>query len=119
MENAEARQQHLDHILRAAAAIERLTQGKSLADYLADPDTAAAVERYLERMVIAARHLPAKLREEGARISWTPLLQVMEDLRHASSPEPAHRVFEIVCDDLPAWKAGVLALLDDAHRHGS
>ncbi len=40
----------LRHMLEAAKAIERLAAGKTLEDFGAGPDLAAAVERYLERL---------------------------------------------------------------------
>ncbi|MDP6353322.1 MAG: hypothetical protein QF926_13725 [Alphaproteobacteria bacterium] len=51
----------LRHILGAIAAIENLTEGMTLADYGANPNRAAAVEHYLERLSEASRHLPATL----------------------------------------------------------
>ena len=39
----------LGQMRAALSAIERLTADKSLDDYAAEPDLAAAVERYLER----------------------------------------------------------------------
>ena len=37
--------ERLRHMTEAVAAIERLTVGKTLDDYAADPDLAASVER--------------------------------------------------------------------------
>lgn len=48
--------QALRHILDAIAAIQRLCTGKTFADYKADPDLAAAVERHIERLSEASRH---------------------------------------------------------------
>lgn len=45
-------------MLSAIGAIERLMAGKTLDDYRGDPDLAAAVERYLERLSEASRHVP-------------------------------------------------------------
>ena len=60
----------LGQIREALSAIERLTAGKSLDDYAADPDLAAAVERYLERLSEASRHVPDALKEKHANIDW-------------------------------------------------
>ena len=48
----------LRHILDAIARIETLTVGKSFEDYAADWVTRDAVERNLERVSEASRHVP-------------------------------------------------------------
>jgi Ribonuclease HepT-like len=50
----------LRHILDAIARIETLTAGKSFEDYAADWVTRDAVERNLERVSEASRHVPSK-----------------------------------------------------------
>jgi uncharacterized protein with HEPN domain len=54
----------LRHILDAIARIETLTAGKSFEDYLADWITRDAVERNLERLSEASRHVPAHLKAQ-------------------------------------------------------
>ncbi len=48
----------LRHMLEAANAVERLAAGKTLEGFGANQDQAAAVERYLERLSEASRHVP-------------------------------------------------------------
>ena len=56
----------LRHMLEAANAMERLAAGKTLEDFGADPDMAAAMERYLERLSEASRHVPQRVKSKGA-----------------------------------------------------
>ena len=57
-------------MLQAAMAAQRLAAGKSIEDYQTDPDLAAAVERYLERLSEASRHVPQNLKDKHPKIDW-------------------------------------------------
>lgn len=108
----------LGHILAAVAAIERATAGKAFEDYAADPDLAAAVERYLERLSEASRHLPDDLKGRHADIDWRGVANVGNVLRHAYEQVAAHRIWQIVTDDLGPLKRVALALLAEVERDG-
>ena len=54
----------LRHMLDAIARIETLTAGKTFEDYAADWVTRDAVERNLERVSEASRHVPSKLKAQ-------------------------------------------------------
>jgi uncharacterized protein with HEPN domain len=70
------------HMLDAIAAIERPTTGKTLADDSANPDMAAAVERYIERPSEASRHVPDDLKASQPQIEWRGVADVGNVLRH-------------------------------------
>jgi uncharacterized protein with HEPN domain len=106
----------LGHILAAIAAIERLSAGKTLADYAASPDFAAAVERYLEPLSEASRHVPDALKARHGDIDWRGVADVGNVLRHAYEQVAGHRVWQIVTDDLGPLKQAVLAMLAEAER---
>jgi uncharacterized protein with HEPN domain len=59
----------LRHILDAIARIEALTAGKSFEDYAANWMIRDAVERNLERVSEASRHIPSELRAEHTHTS--------------------------------------------------
>lgn len=73
----------VQHIVDAANAIERLTAGKTLAEYKTAPDLAPAVERYVERLSEAARHVPDALRAKHPAIDWRGVADIGNVLRHA------------------------------------
>ncbi len=52
-------------------------------DYAAEPDLAAAVERYLERLSEASRHVPDALKEKHPNIDWRGVADLGNVLRHA------------------------------------
>jgi uncharacterized protein with HEPN domain len=109
----------LDQISEALSAIERLTAGKSLDDYAAEPDLAAAVERYLERLSEASRHVPDTLKEKHPNIDWRGVADVGNVLRHAYDQVMDHRIWQIVTADLAPLKAAVKAMLLEAKEAGS
>lgn len=106
----------LNHILAAIEAIERLSAGKSLADYTANPDLAAAVERYIERLSEASRHVPTDLKRKHNDIDWRGVGNVGNVLRHAYEQVADHRIWQIVTDDLGPLKRAVLVMLAEVSR---
>ncbi len=64
------------HILHAIQRIQRLTEGKSFEAFLDDEDLRASLERYLERISEASRHVPPEIKISRPEISW----QQMADL---------------------------------------
>ena len=106
----------LRHMLDAAIAAERLVAGKSVEDYRADPDLAAAVERYLERLSEASRHVPEELKAKHPTIDWRGVADIGNVLRHAYGQVSEHRVLDAVTEDLPALKAAIEAMLAELAR---
>ena len=75
----------LRHILEAVARIEAQTAGKSLDDYRADGVTRDVVERNLEHLSEASRHVPDNLRaRHGARATAT--IEVTLRMRNVAYP---------------------------------
>jgi uncharacterized protein with HEPN domain len=60
----------LRHIQDAIARIQVLTAGRDLSAYRADWIVRDAVERNLERLSEASRHIPASLKSEHRSIRW-------------------------------------------------
>lgn len=103
----------IEHMLAAIAGIERLTRGKTLADYADDMDGAAAVERHLERLSEASRHLPESIKQEHPEIPWRAVADLGNVLRHAYDQVLEERIWRIVEKDLPALKNAVLTMHRD------
>ena len=101
----------LGQIREALSAIERLTAGKSLDDHAAEPNLAAAVERYLERRSEASRHIPNALKEKHPNIDWRGVADLGNVLRHAYDQVMDHLVWQIVTADLAPLKAAVEIML--------
>ncbi len=109
----------LSQIREALSAIERLTTGKSLDDYTAEADLAAAVERYLERLSEASCHVPDELKDKHPNIDWRGVADVGNVLRHAYDQVIDHRIWQIVTADLTPLTAAVEAMLREVKEEGS
>ena len=101
----------LKHMLQALGAIERLAADKTLEVYSVDADLAATVERYLERLSEASRHIPQELKERHPRIDWRGVADIGNTLRHAYDQVSDHRIWQVVTDELPALKTAVEAMI--------
>jgi uncharacterized protein with HEPN domain len=111
----------LRHMLDAVARIETLTAGKTFEDYAADWVTRDAVERNLERVSEASRHVPADLKARHKSIPWRAVAGLGNVLRHDYPRVKDPRVWRIVTHDLAPLKAAALAMLgevadDDSDR---
>lgn len=106
----------LRHMLEAAIAAERLVAGKSIEGYRADPDLAAAVERYLERLSEASRHVPQKMKSRHPHIDWRGVADIGNVLRHAYDQVSDRRVLQAVTEDLPRLKVAIEAMLAELGR---
>jgi uncharacterized protein with HEPN domain len=101
----------LGHILEAAARIEAQTAGKSWDAYLADWVTRDVVERNLERISEASRHIPENLKARDSNISWRLVADLGNVLRHAYDQVVDERIWQIVAHDLAPLKAAVETML--------
>lgn len=97
----------LDDMLDAIDWIGRLTAGRSLADYRADRPLRDAVERNLERLSEASRHLPPELTAAHPELPWRQIAQIGNILRHAYRRVDHAMVWEIVELDLPALRTAL------------
>ena len=108
----------LGHMLEAALAIERLTAGKNLDDYAASPDLAASVERYLERLSEASRHVPDTLKQKHPDIDWRGVANIGNVLRHAYDQIVDRRIWQAVTTDLAQIKSAVIEMIGEFDQAG-
>jgi uncharacterized protein with HEPN domain len=104
----------LDHIVEAVTRIETLTAGKSFDDYTADWVMRDVVERNLERLCEASRHIPDDLKMRHAGIRWRLVADLGNVLRHAYDQVLDERIWDIVSNDLAPLKAAIEAILREA-----
>jgi uncharacterized protein with HEPN domain len=111
----------LEDILGAIAAISTYTSGKSFDDYLNERMLRDAVERNVERLSEASRHVPRSLKGRYPEIPWRHVADVGNVLRHAYPIVDDAQIWEVVVRDLPPLKIAVeriLRELDVAERAG-
>jgi uncharacterized protein with HEPN domain len=104
----------LNHIFEAVSRIETLTAGKSFDDYTADWVMRDVVERNLERLCEASRHIPDDLKARHAGIRWRLVADLGNVLRHAYDQVLDERIWDIVSNDLAPLKAAIEAILREA-----
>lgn len=109
----------LDDMLDGIVWIERMTVGKSLVDFRADRPLRDAVERNLERISEASRHLPEAIKDAHPQIPWRQVAQVGNILRHAYRRVDPALVWEIVELDLPALRSALEATLRELSGDGN
>jgi uncharacterized protein with HEPN domain len=106
----------LRHILDAIARVQALTAGKDLSGYRVDWVVRDAVERNLERLSEASRHIPASIKSEHTSIRWRALAGLGNVLRHEYPSVADERVWEIIADDLVPLKNAIDAILQHLER---
>jgi uncharacterized protein with HEPN domain len=100
----------LRHILDAIARIETLTVGRSFEDYAADWVIRDAIERNLERVSEASRHVPSDLKSRHKSVPWRAVAGLGNVLRHDYPRVKDPRVWRIVSHDLAPLKAALEAM---------
>ncbi len=112
----DAVRERLGHMLDAIADIERLTGGTTLAEYARSRDRVAAVERYVERLSEASRHVPDDLKDRFPHVHWRGLADIGNVLRHAYDQVVDTEIWKAATRDVAPLKAaveGMLHLLDE------
>jgi uncharacterized protein with HEPN domain len=106
----------LGHILDAIEAIEGYCTDKTEAQYRADRMLRDAVERNLERISEASRHVPDVLKASHPEIQWRGIADIGNILRHGYDHVLDGRIWQVVVIDMPAFKIVVQTLLRDIDR---
>jgi uncharacterized protein with HEPN domain len=96
----------LDHIDYVRSKVGHL----SSAEFHADRDTRQSVERSLEIISEASRHIPEHLKQTRSEIPWPQVADFGNVLRHTYFAVDTNVVWRIVVDDLPALRAALSAL---------
>jgi uncharacterized protein with HEPN domain len=101
----------LHHILEAIEEIEQALAGKDAEQFAQDRLVRVAVERLLEIISEASRHLPQEVKARAAHIAWRRMADLGNRLRHAYHRVDAGIVWEIHSNDLPPLKAFIVQIL--------
>lgn len=92
-------------------AIRRLLEGKSLEDVGQDLATRAALERFLEIISEASRHLPDHWKANQPDIPWRQVADLGNLLRHAYRHVELRPLWDVYLDDLDPLERAVDAML--------
>ena len=102
----------LRHVRDAVASIRTLLEGKTGPDALSDVIVRAALERFLEIVSEASRHIPTEWKDEhGSQVPWRDIANFGNLLRHAYQNVDARILWAIYADDLDPLEAAIDAML--------
>jgi uncharacterized protein with HEPN domain len=102
----------LHDILEAIERVERITRGKTFADFEASWELRWLVQRAIEIISEASRALPDELKDTRPEIPWPRVRGIGNVLRHdyASISDPI--IWKVVTDELPPLKRAIEAIRD-------
>lgn len=110
---ARTARQRLHDILDAIVRIELFTQAKSFEDFRADPMLRDAVERNVERISEASRHLPEAMTVRHGEIPWRAVADIGNILRHGYGDVDDRQTWRVAARDLEPLKSAVLDMIDN------
>ena len=102
--------ERLDHILDAIAQIETATAGMSKGAFEANRFVRLGVERCIEIISEAVRHLPDDWKSRHTQISWRQVADIGNRIRHAYHAVDSEIIWAIVEVDLVDLKMAIEAM---------
>jgi uncharacterized protein with HEPN domain len=100
----------LAEILEAIEGIEAHTAGKSLADFQQSWLLRLAVQRALEIISEAARHIPDELLVIAPRVRWKQIRGIGNILRHEYHKIADDVIWAVISNDITPLRAAVEAI---------
>ncbi|NLS69421.1 DUF86 domain-containing protein [Bradyrhizobium brasilense] len=97
-------------MLESIRGIEKALAGKSIRDYERSWLLRSAIERGIEVISEASRHLGSELKAQHENVRWKDIAGIGNNLRHDYQRVDATIIWKAVKDDLPPLKAALLAL---------
>jgi uncharacterized protein with HEPN domain len=97
-------------MLEAIEGIEQAIKGKSYRDYQRSWLLRSAVERGIEVISEASRHLARELKSQHRGVRWQDIAGIGNILRHEYQRVDSQIVWKTAKDDLPSLKEALLAM---------
>ena len=104
---------YLDDILDAIRGIEETVGGLSFDAYVEVWSIRRSVERGIEIISEASRHIPEALRQTQPQVPWKRILGIGNVLRHDYREVADRVIYDVTGDDLEALKAAIRAIAAD------
>lgn len=101
----------LEDIRDAVGEAQRFTAGMAFEDYLADPLVRRGVERCVEIISEASRHIPTKRKAAYPDIPWREIAGIGNVLRHGYRLVDQTVIWGVVENHLAPLERAVLAIL--------
>jgi uncharacterized protein with HEPN domain len=97
-------------MLESIRGIENAIKGKSFRDYQRSWVLRSAVERGVEVISEASRHLPRELKTPHKEVRWKDIAGIGNVLRHEYQRVDGQIIWKAVKDDLPPLKEALLEM---------
>lgn len=104
----------LIHILIAINTIETMLAGKSIETFAADLPLRLGVERSLEIICEASRHLAEDVKSQETTIDWRHMVDFGDLLRHAYHQTDPAMIWRVVHEDLGPLKSFAERVMRDS-----
>jgi uncharacterized protein with HEPN domain len=104
------------HILEAINLIQATLAGVSYDDFKTDQIRRFGIERLLEIVCEASRHVPPPIKASEPGIPWQRITDFGNRLRHAYHQIDADIVWRIIQEDLGALKAFVERVIRESNQ---
>jgi uncharacterized protein with HEPN domain len=103
----------LTDILDNIAIVSTAVAGRDLADFTADPILRLAVERAIEIISEAVRHIPEDERNKHPRVPWRNIMAIGNKLRHEYHRVDADIIWDVAQTHLDELRPVIEAILQD------
>jgi uncharacterized protein with HEPN domain len=102
----------LTHIKDAIENIRHLLANRTREDIESDVVTRAALERFVEIISEASRHIPTEWKEEhGPNVPWRDIANVGNVLRHVYQNVEVEILWSVYADDLDPLESAIDAMV--------
>lgn len=109
--SAAERLSRLEDILEAIAEIEAFIRAKTFDDYMAEPLLRRGVERDIEIISEASRHIPRSFKTRYPLIPWRKVAGIGNILRHGYKNVDDHEMWDIANTDLAPLKTTIQSMM--------
>ena len=103
----------VNDIKEATSVIVTAVEGKTLEDYKSDIILRLALERAVEIISEASRHIPEHLKATRPEVPWSRVRGIGNVLRHEYHGLPDKIIWGVIQDEIPRLRVAIDAMLDD------
>lgn len=108
--------QRLQDILDAVTAVKQFVSGKTFENYLAEQMFRQAVERNIEIISEASRHLLDELKAEHPNVPWHDIAAIGNVLRHGHDIVDHMVLWNVATRDLPPLRRAIEEMIREVDR---
>jgi uncharacterized protein with HEPN domain len=103
----------LEDILENIAIVAGAVAGRDLANFSADPVLRLAIERAIEIISEAVRHIPEEVRDKHPDVPWRNIMAIGNKLRHEYHRVDPDIIWDITQTHLGELRSVIEAILQD------